>query len=466
MKKISYILILTLILSGCANRNSKTADDPRLTNALRSEKNGWIIIHLEGSPENMGFQHGYLLANEILDLKGALDANYSVITGRNWDFYRNASYRLFWSKIPEEYRRELQGIANGVNAKTNTASIDLKDVIAMNSFLETTGYYVPWLDNVLTNKPPEHCSAIAATGSWTKDGKIVIAHNNWSEYLIGERWNIILDLVPENGNRIVMDALPGFIHSGDDFNINSAGLLVTETTISGFNGFDTTGIAEFVRARKAVQYASTIDEWINIMKTGNNGGYANDWLIGDNKTGEIARLELGLKNQFVEKTKDGCFIGSNFPVHERLTLEETSFDPASPDESANMRRKRWEQLMSEYKGKIDIEAAKSFMGDHMDVRRNEIYAGRFSLCGHMDKDSVGKTGIGWSSAYFAAGAVTGKATDGNLASNLQFWAIAGHPCGEPFIAKDFLTTHPEYNFQKDFLRDMPSQKWLLTEPVK
>ena len=32
------------------------------------------------------------------------------------------------------------------------------------------------------------------------------------------------------------------------------------------------------------------------MLDGNNGGYANDWLIGDNKTGEIALLELGLKN--------------------------------------------------------------------------------------------------------------------------------------------------------------------------
>lgn len=465
MKNLSSLLLLTcLILSGCADRN-KTQNDSRLANASRNEKNGWILIHVEGSPENMGYQHGYLLASEILNLKGALDANYKETTGRDWNFYRNESYRLFWSKVPDEYRKEMQGIADGVNAKTGSDSIDLKDVIAMNAFLETTGYYVPWLDNQVQNKPPEHCSAIAATGSWTKDGKIVMAHNNWSEYLIGQRWNIIIDMVPEKGNRVVMDALPGFIHSGDDFNINSAGLIVTETTISGFNGFDTTGTAEFIRARKAVQYASTIDEWINLMMDGNNGGYANDWLIGDNKTGEIARLELGLKNQFVEKSKDGFFYGSNFPVNEKLTKEETSFDPNSADESANMRRIRWEQLVNEYKGKIDVESAKAFMGDHFDMRRKEEHAGRFSLCGHMDEDSIGKPGIGWTSAYFAAGAVTGKATDGNLASRLQLWAIAGHPCGKPFIARDFLTAHPEYNFQKGFLRDMPSQKWFLTEPL-
>jgi hypothetical protein len=258
-----------------------------------------------------------------------------------------------------------------------------------------------------------------------------------------------------------MDALPGFIHSGDDFNINSAGLIVTETTISAFHGFDTAGVAEFIRARKAIQYSSSIDEWVEIMTDKNNGGYANDWLIGDNKTGEIARLELGLKNHFLERTKDGYFTGANFPVNEKLIKEETSFDPTSPDQSANMRRLRWDGLMKEYKGKINIESAKAFMGDHYDMNRKLERAGRFSLCGHIDEDEAGIKGISWNAAYFAAGAVQGKVTDCNLAKNMQFWAIMGHPCGQPFIVKSFLDSHPEYNFQKDYLKDMPGQVWTL-----
>ena len=98
---------------------------------------------------------------------------------------------------------------------------------------------------------PEHCSAFVATGSYTKDGKVVIAHNNWSTYLEGERWTIIFDIAPANGYRMLMDGLPGVIHSGDDFVINTAGMAITETTISHFFGFDTAGIPEFVRARKA-----------------------------------------------------------------------------------------------------------------------------------------------------------------------------------------------------------------------
>jgi hypothetical protein len=270
-----------------------------------------------------------------------------------------------------------------------------------------------------------------------------------------------MDIVPQKGNRIIMDALPGFIHSGDDFNINSAGLIVTETTISAFKGFDTTGVAEFVRARRAIQYSSTIDEWVAIMKEKNNGGYANDWLIGDNKTGEIARLELGLKNQFLERTSDGYFVGSNFPVNENLAKEETSFDLSSRYESANMRRLRWEELMKEYKGKIDIESAKAFMGDHYDMNRNQVRAGRFSLCGHLDEDEAGKKEMSWDGAFFHAGAVQGKATDSNLSKEMKLWAIMGHPCGQPFFAKTYLEAHPEYNYEKDFLRDMPGQVWTL-----
>jgi hypothetical protein len=469
MKKLFLpLLLILLMLVGCSSpssRKSALTHDQKMANATRTEKNGWIAIHLEGTPEVIGYQHGYFLANEIIDLRGSMKVLNENTTSRNWDFYRNESYKMFWPEMPQEYREEISGIAAGVNAKLGQGTIDIKDLIAMNSELEMPGYFVPWLDKQQNPKPPEHCSAIAATGSWTSDGKIVMAHNNWSEYIIGERWNIIVDIVPEKGNRIIMDALPGFIHSGDDFNINSAGLIVTETTISAFHGFDTTGVAEFIRARKAIQYSSSIDEWVAIMTDKNNGGYANDWLIGDNKTGEIARLELGLKNHFLERTNDGVFTGANFPVNDKLIKEETSFDPLSPDQSANMRRLRWDALMKDYKGKINIESAKAFMGDHYDMNRKQERAGRFSLCGHLDEDEAGTKGISWDAAYFAAGAVQGKATDSNLAKNMQLWAIMGHPCGQSFMAKSFLDLHPEYNFEKDYLKDMPGHEWTLFSAI-
>lgn len=80
-----------------------------------------------------------------------------------------------------------------------------------------------------------------------------------------------------------MDGIPGLIHSGDDFGMNSAGMLITETSISGYSGWKSDGIPEFVRARKAMQYSASVDDFDRIMRTGNNGGYANNWLIADRK---------------------------------------------------------------------------------------------------------------------------------------------------------------------------------------
>jgi hypothetical protein len=85
-------------------------------------------------------------------------------------------------------------------------------------------------------------------------------------------------------------------HSADYFGVNASGYHHhRDHRFSGFNGFDPGGIPEFMRARKAMQYSSSIDDFARIMQEGNNGGYANTWLVADRKTNEIASLELGLK---------------------------------------------------------------------------------------------------------------------------------------------------------------------------
>ena len=38
------------------------SEDARLAKAYRFERGGWIYVHLEGSPHDIGYQHGFLLA--------------------------------------------------------------------------------------------------------------------------------------------------------------------------------------------------------------------------------------------------------------------------------------------------------------------------------------------------------------------------------------------------------------------
>lgn len=463
-----FVLCCAPILASAsapANSGKAQSSDPRLEKSYRFQKGGWTYVHLEGSPADIGYQHGYLLAPEIADGLAAIKLFDIRETQRDWEFFRKTAREMLWPHIDPEYQEELQGIADG--ARAHGVDVDVDDIVALNAFEEVPDYYVPWLNKKerASKSPklsaPGNCSAFIATGAYTKDHQIVIAHNNWTSYLAGERWVMVFDIVPEHGERILMDGFPGVITSDDDFGINAAGIMITETTITEFEGWDPNGQPEFVRSRKALQYARTIDDYVRIIKEGNNGGYANDWLIGDRKTGEIAYLELGLKNTPLWRTKDGYFVSSNFPRDPKLIKEETSgFDPNDMSSSMNARHVRWEELMKQYKGNIDVEMAEQFLSDHMDSfeKPEQSQPDERSLCGHVDASPRGAKEWGWE-PYNPGGAVQGKATDSTMTASMSFVARAGHPCGADFLAEDFLQRHPEFDWQKPLLHDMKAGPW-------
>ena len=477
MRRLAHLLVLLLFTSlslGSFAANSKPAskqggaNDPRLAGAFRRPaEHGWTYVHLAGSPSQIGYQHGYLLAPEIADGLRAEKVELTHENEKDWEFFRDAAQNMMWPHIEAEYREELQGIADGANAAG--VKLDVWDIVALNAFTEWS-YYVEEYNRqhgikpAPSAKPAEHCSAFVATGSYTKDGRVVIAHNNWSSYLSGERWTMMFDIVPTHGEHFIMDGFPGVIHSADDFGINSAGIVITETTISSFFGYDPNGIPEFARARKAMQYSQSIDDFARIMKDGNNGGYANDWLIADTRRNEIASLELGLKNVTLERKTDGYFVGSNFPINEKLAREETSFDMKDPSSSANARHIRWDQLMAENKGKIDLAAAERFESDHYDSYSKQTNPSERSLCGHVD---LSPRGMGdWQPPFGIAGTVQNKATTAAMVEKMQLVAAAGHACGIDFKAAPHLAAHPEFNWEKDVLRDMNSQPWTEFEATK
>jgi hypothetical protein len=436
--------------------------DPRMKNALRRpSQGGWTYVHLEGSPAEIGYQHGYLLAPEIREAQKVIALELTHDTKRSWKFFRDAAKNELWPHVESQYREELEGIANGLNA--HGVKLDVWDVVALNAWLEWSPYYIKWYEKQhketlsASLTAPEHCSAFVATGTYTKDGKVVIGHNAWTGYLDGERWTVIFDIAPSNGYRILMDGFPGLIHSADDFGVNSAGILITETTITRFHGWNPDGIPEFVRARKAMQYSKSIDDFAKWMTEGNNGGYANTWLVADRNTNEVASLELGLKNVTLQRTKDGYFVGSNFPVNEKLATEETEFDMKDLSQSANARHIRWDQLMKENKGKIDVAAGQHFLADHYDTFSKKEEADERTLCGHIDLSPRGSEP--WQPRFGIAGAVQNKVADATMAEQMSFTASAGHACGRNFNAAAHLKAHPEFAWQKPLLHDMPSSAW-------
>jgi len=462
MRLASLILLVAFALPALAAPPAAN-NDPRLRSAYTFERDGWTYIHIEGTPAQIGFQHGSLLARRIEDNLNVYRVEKAHDLRRPWRFYRTAARNVIWPHIEPEYREELQGIADGLHSQGS--KLDLWDVVALNSILELGHYYLPAVNaqEQMKNPPkavaPGKCSAFIATGSATKDGRIVIAHNNWSSYAEGERWTIVFDIVPTHGQRILMEGMPGAIASDDDFGINDAGIMITETTLPKTKGFDPAGIPEFVRARKAMQYATSIDEYVATMRQGNNGGYANSWLVGDRKTGEIAYLELGLHHTPLTRKKDGYFVSSNFASDPELIRDDTKgFDPTNPESTMNARHTTAEAFVKTHYGQLDTALAEAFLSDHWDGFEKKSDAGKRSLCGHEDTSPVGEKVWG-DEPYTPSGAVSGKVADSDLAAKMSFIARAGHPCGEDFLATPFLAAHPEFRWQQPILGNMKAGPW-------
>ncbi len=419
-----------------------------------ARRGGWILLQVRGGPEQRGLQQGRALGPYMARQVEGMKVQIRRETGKDWEFFKKAALRIQGPRVPAGIRKEMEGIARG--AREGGVKVDYGDVLLWNGWIELVDDWFPlWRRRHGKKGPkvPRHggCSAFLATGSWTFDGRIVAGHNTWSLMSLPNHCNVILLVVPEKGNAFVMQTFPGGVHSNTDFYINSAGLIVTETTISGFRGeFRENLLPEFVRIRLAVQFADSIDSFVRTMVTADNGGYANIWLAGDVKTGEIARLELGFAHHPLARTRDGFFGSSNLALDPDLVRDETR-GPRSPRASSRARMARWKELASLWRGRITVEAGKLFLSDHYDAYEKRYHPSPRSLCGHYDQGRRG--------APF--GAMDALVTDSVLARGLRAWGRWGRPCGMDFHGRDFLAGRNRWSWLKGWLPDLPHRPWVL-----
>ena len=301
----------------------------KVKNGIRYNMNGWTYVSINGGPKERGTAYGKLVAKDMIEVRRIL--NFIIYTdyGVKWDFFIEAAKKYFSPKIKElfpEFYEEMIGFAEGAN-------MPIDEVVAWNNYFTLTESW--WANmpeeeaiavkgslssNTASSKEggaQERCSAFIAVGDWTSDGKIVCAHNNFSNFIDGQLAKFVIDLKPTNGNRMLMMGFPGWIWSGTDFFVTSAGILGTETTIGGFIAYEN-NIPISCRIRNAMQYGKNLDDYERMLLDGNSGDYANSWLFGDTNKNEIMRIELGLRFHNTERTKNGYFIGFNAPYDPRI----------------------------------------------------------------------------------------------------------------------------------------------------
>ncbi|MGH7171991.1 MAG: C45 family autoproteolytic acyltransferase/hydrolase, partial [Gemmataceae bacterium] len=357
---------------------------------------------------------------------------------------------LFLRRYDKEYLKEMKGIADGASAagaRFHGRPLDLLDIVALNSWSE-----VETLDPALQATPdglegmrfpqdsprvksrakPMHCSAFAANGKATRDGKIVFGHITMFSLYPSGYYNVWLDVKPAHGHRVFMQTYPGGIQSGLDYYYNDAGLLVCETTLEQTR-FDGTGKSVVSRIRRALQYADSIDKAVAILKESNNGLYTNEWLLGDIKTNEIAMFELGThKNKLYRSSKnewygdtEGFYWGCNNTKDLQVRMETIASVEGRPDTAVfrpSMRDRKWLELYDRHKGKMDVAFGK----------------------------------LAFTTPPLAAyHSVDAKFTTTEMAKELKTWAIFGPPLGRTWKP----TFHERQRFPE--VRPLVSNSWTI-----
>ncbi len=389
--------------------------------AYRYPAAGWIYLHIEGKPYERGYQHGHLMAREIPEY---FERSAAVLGAKeHWKEYRTTANALFLRGFDQEILEEMRGIADGASdagARWQDRRIDLIDVVVANVTIEMSelagavSATPTGLEGLGLQKPPyanekrdsvvNHCSAFAATGPATRDGKMVIGHVTWWPLTLAEQTNVMLDIKPASGHRVLMQSYPGGIESGTDWYQNDAGVVLTESTIEQ-TPFNIQGTPVAFRARSAIQYGGNIDEVVQHLGARNNGLYTNEWLIGDAKTNEIAIYDLGTshtrlwrssKNEWFGDTP-GFYWGDNNAKDLSVRLE----DFPDPQGDAGYipyvpypRDLAWQDLYRKYRGQIDEQFA--FLAFH-------------------------------TAPLVSASTMDAKVVTADMASNLMVWAAIGKP---------------------------------------
>jgi hypothetical protein len=116
MRRSSLLFGFALLIAsplGAAAVELTAVQKQWLAKAERHEKAGWIYLHIEGAPQQRGFQHGYLLAKEIAEAIRVTAAQWQHESSFDWAWLKRKTNGFIDRGVDPENRAEMTGIAEG-----------------------------------------------------------------------------------------------------------------------------------------------------------------------------------------------------------------------------------------------------------------------------------------------------------------------------------------------------------------
>jgi isopenicillin-N N-acyltransferase like protein len=241
-RRLTFIALLATLAAAPAMAGTLA----RCGEGFLEEVDGYRVLHLKGTPYDMGYQHGALLKEHVRESMRYLfevkakekKLQFLGMEIRPMDLIAKiaAHERKF---IPERFTRELEGLAAG-------AECELEDVVM--------GNFIPELF---------HCSGFAIMNTATRDGTLY--HGRVLDYSIDwklQEHAVLVVAEPEGQIPFVNVTYAGFI--GSVTGMNAEHVSVGEMGGRGLGHWD--GVPMSFLVRRVLEEAHSLDEAVAVFR--------------------------------------------------------------------------------------------------------------------------------------------------------------------------------------------------------
>jgi len=369
---------------------------------------GWMemregnrILHLKGSPYEMGYQHGVLLKEDIA--QGVVPVFADPVSGLST--YRSLPkwvrsliilyldftlYSPVERNQPGEYLSELKGIADG-------SGTDFRVVLRANFLSDLAMHMTPVMvkQKVKALGPFGECSSMVVSGPATADGKLIFGRN--TDYSGQGRYaphQVITFYEPNQGYRYAKICTAGLLKCNSA--MNEKGIVIGGHFMP-FSGSDPKGYSFTILENEIMRKAENLDGALSLIRNVRRGG-SFGLMIADGKTGGAMAVEATRDLLGMRRMANNALCLTNYAITPELKPTDLAAKYNLEMRDVAGRYARLERLIDEKRGNITPALAAEFMSDHVDAVLHHERGAGFTVCSVNNVESaifVPQDGLFW-----------------------------------------------------------------------
>ena len=350
--KLYFLVVVAVLLAVPAGAEEVA----RHGKGFKEDIEGIRVVHLAGTPREIGEQHGVLLKDEIHALIDYFLEEKGNIFGVGVDKLSSGS-AVLEKFIPADLIEEMKGIAEG-------SDMPYEKILYMNTFLDIVS--AGWVG------VGPGCTNFAAMADASGTGGVVHGRNlDWAAEDKLAAANTVFMIQPQQGRAFASLAWPGV--AGTLTGMNDAQISMGEMTSATYAA-QLEGIPIMIHLRMLLQHADTLDAAWSVLKDNpRTTGY--NVLVTDAKINDAFVAEMDAAHIVKTGPEDGVIFHTNHYINKKMAKGQKKFYAfiyGSTKHDSYYRYQRLIQLMGENKGGIGVEKAQEFLRDKFSVKENKI----------------------------------------------------------------------------------------------